>query len=192
LRGTNRHIFDYLSHEVLAAQPADVRAVLLGSSILEHMSAALCDAVLGIADSGQFLETLDAGNLFIVPLDDQRQWYRYHHLFRDFLQEQLRREQGDEVGALHRKALAYFAAAGDVERAIHHCQAAGETEKLAELVEQAAPGYLMRGRSRTVQGWLEAVPEEVAAGRPWLALGTDAGGLAAVIRGTAGLCRAGR
>jgi ATP/maltotriose-dependent transcriptional regulator MalT len=170
LRGTNRHIFDYLSQEVLAAQPADVRAFLLGSSILEQMSAALCDEVLGVEDSGQILETLEAGNLFIVPLDDEREWYRYHHLFRDFLQEQLRREQGDEVGGLRRKALAYFEAAGDVERAIHHCQAAGETEKMAELVEQAAPGYLRRGRLRTVQAWLEAVPEEVATGRPWLAL----------------------
>jgi LuxR family maltose regulon positive regulatory protein len=170
LRGSNRHIFDYLSQEVLAAQPPEVQAFLLGSSILEQMSAALCNEVLGVEDSGQILETLEAGNLFIVPLDDQRQWYRYHHLFRDFLQEQQRREQGDEVGGLHRKALAYFAAAGDVERAIHHCQAAGETEKLAGLVEQAAPGYLRRGRLRTVQGWLEAVPEEVAAGRPRLAL----------------------
>lgn len=170
LRGTNHHLFDYLSQEVLATQPPEVQAFLLGSSILEQMIAALCDAVLGIEDSGQILETLEAGNLFIVPLDDQREWYRYHHLFRDFLQEQLRRQQGDDMGGLHRKALAYFEAAGDVGRAIHHCQAAGETEKLAELVEQAAPGYLRRGRLRTVQGWLEAVPEEVTAGRPWLAL----------------------
>ena len=87
-----------------------MQAFLLRSSILEQMSAALCDEVLGIEDSRQILETLEAGNLFILPLDDQRQWYRYHHLFRDFLQEQLRREQGGDVGGLHHKARAYFAA----------------------------------------------------------------------------------
>ncbi len=170
LQGTNRYVFDYLSQEVLAAQPPEVQAFLLGSSILEQVSAELCDEVLGIEDSGQILESLEAENLFIVPLDDRRQWYRYHNLFRDFLREQLYREQGDEVRGLHRKALAYFEAAGDVGRAIHHCQAAGETEKLAELVKQAAPRYLRRGRLRTVQDWLEAVPEEVAAGQPRLAL----------------------
>lgn len=107
-RGTNRYLFDYLSEDVLAGLTREVQSFLLGSSILEQMSPNLCDALLDIANSREILEVLEAQNLFIVALDDHREWYRYHHLFRDFLQERLRRRQGDGVRALHLRAVAYL------------------------------------------------------------------------------------
>lgn len=145
-RGSHRYLFDYLSEEVLATQPPQIQSFLLHTSILAQLNPDQCDALLDTANSRQILETLETRNLFTVALDDQRQWYRYHHLFRDFLRERLRREQGDEVGALHLRAAVYFEAAGDIDQAIHHCQAAGEARKLADLIEQAVPGHLARGR----------------------------------------------
>lgn len=169
-RGTHRYLFDYLSEEVLAAQTPEVQSFLLSTSILTEMNPALCNVLLHIDNSRQILECLEAQNLFILPLDERREWYRYHSLFRDFLQERLQRQQGTEMPTLHLRAVTYFETVGDFDRAIDHCRAAGEVEKLVSLVEQAASSQLGRGRLQTVQRWLEVLPEELRADRLWLRL----------------------
>lgn len=168
--GSNRYLFDYLTEEVLATQSPKTQSFLLSSSILDQMNPNLCNKLLDIGDAGEILEALESQNLFIIALDDQRQWYRYHHLFRDFLQKRLQRRRGDQVQTLHRRAGVYFEAVGDIDRAIYHYQIAANVEKLADLIEQAAPTHLTHGRLRTVHQWLEMVPEEVLGNRPWLVL----------------------
>lgn len=169
-RGSHRYLFDYLSEEVLAIQTPEVQSFLLGSSILAQMSPTLCDALLDVDNSREILETLEAQNLFTIALDNRREWYRYHHLFRDFLLERLQYRKDDEARTLHLRAVAYFETAGDITQAIYHCQAAGDVEKLADLIEQAAPLHLAHGRLQTVQQWLETVPGELFSSRPWLGL----------------------
>ncbi len=106
--GSHRFVLDYLMEEVLQRQPERVRRFLLQTSILDRLSGPLCDAVTERDDGRSMLETLERGNLFVVPLDDQRQWYRYHHLFADVLQARLIEEQSDRVSELHRRASAWY------------------------------------------------------------------------------------
>ncbi|MGA8247100.1 MAG: helix-turn-helix transcriptional regulator, partial [Nocardioides sp.] len=107
--GDDRYVVDYLVEEVLRRQPDAVRTFLLGSSILDRLSGSLCDAVTGGTDGRAVLELLERSNLFVVPLDDQRQWYRYHHLFADVLRARLQEERPDEVAELHRRAARWYA-----------------------------------------------------------------------------------
>ena len=137
--GDDRYIVDYLVEEVLQRQAEPVRQFLLRTSILARLSGPSCDAVTGEGGGKAMLEQLDRGNLFLVPLDDRRQWYRYHHLFADVLLARLMDEQADIVPDLHRRASAWYEEHGDPSDAIRHALAAGDVEHAAELIERAMP-----------------------------------------------------
>jgi LuxR family maltose regulon positive regulatory protein len=166
--GDDRYIVDYLIEEVLIRQPDDVRSFLLRTSILSRLSGPLCDAVTGRDGGRVMLETLDRGNLFLVPLDDRRQWYRYHHLFADVLRARLLDEQPDRVPELHRRASAWWEQEGERAEAIRHALAAGDDERAADLVELAIPGMRQARQEATVLGWLRALPDPVVRRRPLL------------------------
>ena len=169
--GDDRHVVDYLVEEVVHRQPEAVRDFLLRTSVLTRLSGSLTDAVTGRADGRAMLEALDRDNLFLVPLDDQRRWYRYHHLFADMLQARLLDELPGEVPELHRRASAWHEQDGDTSAAIEHALAAGDAERAASLVEAVLPAMTKVRREAQLRRWMEALPEEVYANRPVLANG---------------------
>jgi LuxR family maltose regulon positive regulatory protein len=169
--GDDRYIVDYLAEEVLARQPAPVRDFLLQTSLLGRLNGSLCDAVTGGTGGRATLETLDRGNLFVVPLDDRRQWYRYHHLFGDVLRARLADESPDLVATLHRRASDWFAEHGDPAEAIEHALAGGHGERAADLVELAMPANRRHRQEALLRSWLERLPAEVLAVRPVLSNG---------------------
>ena len=169
--GDDRYVVDYLLEEVLQRQPDRVQAFLLQTCILGRLSGPLCDAVTGQGGGKAMLEALDRGNLFLVPLDDRRQWYRYHHLFADVLQARLLDEQPDQVPDLHRRASAWFQRSGEQSVAIGHALAAGDFQRAADLVELALTAMSQTRQEATVRGWLEVIPDEVIRVRPVLSLG---------------------
>ena len=142
--GDDRYIVDYLAEEVLQRQSAQVRDFLLQTSLLGRLSGPVCDAVTGGGGGRATLEALDRGNLFVVPLDDRRQWYRYHHLFADVLRARLAEESPDLVPELHRRASDWYAANGDRFEAIDHALAGGQFARSADLLEQAMPALATR------------------------------------------------
>jgi len=169
--GDDRYIVDYLAEEVLARQPEQVRSFLLQTSILDRLSGPLCDAVTGQDGGRAMLEALDRGNLFLVPLDDRRQQYRYHHLFADVLRARVLDEQPGRVAELHTRASQWYERNGDRSEAIRHALAGEDFERAADLVELAIPA-LRRGRQYvTLRLWLEAIPEELIKVRPVLSVG---------------------
>ena len=133
--GSNRFVIDYLADEVLARQPSEVREFLLRTAVLERLTGPLCDAVTGRADGTRMLEELERDNLFVVPLDAERSWYRYHHLFGDVLHARLLAEHADEVPVLHQRASAYYESLGLDPDAVRHALAAEDFERAARLVE---------------------------------------------------------
>jgi LuxR family transcriptional regulator, maltose regulon positive regulatory protein len=166
--GEHRYVADYLVEEVLQRQPATLRDFLLQSAILDRLHGPLCDAVTGQRDGHARLESLARGNFFVVPLDDQRQWYRYHHLFANMLRAQLMDEHPELVATLHQRASAWHEQHGSLADAIRHALAAGDPERAAEMIERALPA-LRRGRlGVTLLGWLKALPDEVLRCRPVL------------------------
>jgi LuxR family maltose regulon positive regulatory protein len=169
--GDDRYVVDYLAEEVLQRQSDRVQTFLLQTSILSRLSGPLCDAVTGQGGGKAMLEALDRGNLFLVPLDDRRRWYRYHHLFADVLQARLLDEQPDQIPDLHRRASAWYQQNGEPAVAIGHALAAGDFERAADLVELAIPTMSRTRQEATVRGWLEAIPEEVVRVRPVLSVG---------------------
>jgi LuxR family maltose regulon positive regulatory protein len=156
---------------VLQRQSDRVQTFLLQTSILSRLSGPLCDAVTGQGGGKAMLEALDRGNLFLVPLDDRRRWYRYHHLFADVLQARLLDEQPDQVPDLHRRASAWYQQNGEPAVAIGHALAAGDFERGADLIELAIPAMSRTRQEATVRGWLEAIPGEVVRVRPVLSVG---------------------
>jgi LuxR family maltose regulon positive regulatory protein len=177
--GDDRYIVDYLAEEVLQRQPRHVKDFLLQTSILDRLSGPLCDAVTG-QDSGKArLAALDRANLFLVPLDDRRQWYRYHQLFADVLQAHLLDEQPDDVPVLHRRASVWYEQNDDPSEAIGHALAAKDFERAANLVELAIPAMRKSRREAALYGWLKALPDQVIGRRPVLSVGY-AGALLAV------------
>ncbi|WP_217913518.1 LuxR C-terminal-related transcriptional regulator [Miltoncostaea marina] len=167
--GDDRFVLDYLAGEVLERQPDDVRGFLLRTSILARLTGPLCDAVTGGGGGAAMLARLERANLFLVPLDDRRRWYRYHHLFADVLQVRLLDELPGEVAALHRRAGAWAEAAGDLPEAIRHALAAGDAGRAAALVERAAPAMRRARREATLGRWIDALPAELLRTRPVLA-----------------------
>jgi len=168
--GSHRHVFDYLADEVLSRQPEPIQSFLLGTCVLERMTGALCDAVTK-RDGGQVtLERLEIENLFVVALDNERIWYRYHHLFADFLRERLRKANPDRLPGLHRRASDWLEAQGLEREAIRHAFAAGETDTAARLIEQVAQSMWAGGEVSTLLALLEALPEETMLARPRLSL----------------------
>ena len=169
--GDDRHVVDYLVEEVVHRQPEAVRDFLLRTSVLSRLSGPLTDAVTGRTDGRAMLEALDRDNLFLVPLDDQRRWYRYHHLFADMLQARLLDELPGEARELHCRASAWFEEEGDTTAAVEHALAAGDVDRAAGLVEAALPVMTKERREAQLRRWMEALPDEVYARRPVLANG---------------------
>src|SRR6478735_3473585 len=169
--GDDRYIVDFLAEEVLQRQPEHVQHFLLQTSILDRLSGPLCDAVTGQDGGRAKLTALERGNLFVVPLDDRRQWYRYHQLFADVLHARLRDEQPDDVPDLHRRASEWYEQNGEPSEAIRHALAAGDFGRAADLVELAIPAMLRIRQEVAVLGWLELLPDEVVRVRPVLSVG---------------------
>ena len=166
--GDDRYIVDYLVEEVLQRQPSHVREFLLHTSVLERLNGPLCDAVTGQGRGRAMLETLDRGNLFLVALDDQRQWYRYHHLFADVLRTRLAEESPERVDVLHQLASDWFADNDARFDAIRHAIAGHHFARAAELVELAVPALLRDRQEALLRGWIELLPEELLQDRPVL------------------------
>jgi LuxR family transcriptional regulator, maltose regulon positive regulatory protein len=168
--GDNRYIVDYLVEEVLQRQPERVRSFLLQTSILDRLDGSLCDAVTSQERGQAQLEALERGNFFVVPLDDRRHWYRYHHLFADVLATHVRAEQPDLLATLHRRASAWYVQHGAAADAIRHALAGEDFAHAADLVELAATAMSRSRQEATLLGWLRALPNEVVRARPVLSV----------------------
>ncbi len=171
LTGSNRYIMDYLVEEVLERQPDQVQAFLLQTSVLGHLSGPLCDAVVAEGAQGQqTLEYLDRANLFVIPLDNRREWYRYHRLFADLLRKRLSQTDPTLEATLHRRASAWHERHGYAAAAIDHALSAGDFERAADLMEQTAEETVMRSELVTFLRWVARLPDEFLAARPSLAV----------------------
>ena len=169
--GSHRYVLDYLAEEVLEHQSEQVRTFLLETSVLEGLSGALCDAVTGRPGSQALLEGAERAGLFLIPLDEVRGWWRYHHLFADLLRARLQAEQPGRVPRLHRNAAAWYAERGLADDAIRHAVAAGEMSLAARLIEQHFDAvHSLRGEAATVQRWLTPLPADLVRSRPRLLL----------------------
>jgi LuxR family maltose regulon positive regulatory protein len=175
--GDDRHLVDYLAGEVLDEQSADVRRFLVRTSVLRRLCAPLCDALTEDGRSLELLAEIERSNLFLVALDNRREWYRYHHLFGRLLQLELERAEPELVPELHRRACEWCRAEGHVGDAIHHAAAAGDLETASDLIADNWMGFFNHGRLATVAAWLDALPVEtvetdrrLAVARAWLAL----------------------
>ncbi len=168
--GGDRHVVDYLVEEVLQRQPEPVRAFLLQTAILDRLSGPLCDAVTGRDDSRRLLDSLERGNLFLIPLDDARRWYRYHHLFADVLRVHAV-EDPDRVADRHHRASVWYAQHGLPAEAIRHALAARDFDRAADLIEPIVPGMNRDRQEATLLGWLKALPDDLFRARPVLNLG---------------------
>ncbi|MDN5796316.1 MAG: tetratricopeptide repeat protein [Intrasporangium sp.] len=170
--GSDRFVLDYLVEEVLEGQPDTIRSFLLSTCVLDELSGPLCDALVGRTDSQQTLETLELMNLFVVPLDDARRWWRYHHLFADALRARLVGHDPERARGLHHQAASWYGAHGRLTDAIPHALAGNDTEQAADLVELALPQLRRRREDRTLRRWLQALPEDVRGRRALLATGS--------------------
>ena len=168
--GGDRHVADYLVAEVLERQPPELREFLLRTSLLERLSGPLCDAVLETQGSAELLGELEASNLFVVPLDDRRQWYRNHQLFADLLRLQLGAREPALVPVLHRRAAAWHQAAGNVDEAIGHASAAGDLAEAGALIARHWAAHWLGGQRATVARWLDGLAEEAILADPPVAL----------------------
>jgi LuxR family maltose regulon positive regulatory protein len=189
--GTNRYIMDYLLEEVLASQSPEVQRFLLYTSILERLTAPLCDAVLADGEgskresddrstrseslfagqSASILEYLERANLFLVPLDDERIWYRYHHLFAELLRTQLQRSLGAQgVAQLHVRAADWHGQHGSILAAIHHASAASDDERVEHFIEQNYMELVSRGEQSWLRSWTGKLGKELVYSRPWLCI----------------------
>ncbi|GAA2160349.1 LuxR C-terminal-related transcriptional regulator [Pedococcus bigeumensis] len=170
--GDDRFIVDYLVEEVLSRQPPAIRDFLLRTSVLDQLSGPLCDAVTGQSGGTDTLVDLERQNLFVIPLDARRRWYRYHHLFADVLRAHLAADTaGPTAAELHDRASNWFEDDGQLTPAVRHAVAAGDHEKAAALMEQAIPDLLRQRQEATVVGWVDVVPDDVVRARPVLAMG---------------------
>jgi LuxR family maltose regulon positive regulatory protein len=175
--GDNRHIVDYLMAEVLDGQPPHLRSFLLRTSVLGRLSGALCDAMLQTSGSASVLEKIERENLFVVPLDTSRHWYRYHQLFGELLRTELRRSEPDLVADLHRRAATWFETEGLVDEAVRHLVAGGDIARSADLIAADWVDEFNGGGLSTVSGMLDLLPEEtvlqdprLSVARAWIAL----------------------
>ena len=170
--GSNRYVLDFLAEEVLERQSEQVRAFLLETSVLERLSGPLCDTVTGRTGSQALLEQVERAGLFLVPLDEVRGWWRYHHLFADLLRARLEQEQPGRVPVLHRNAATWYEQRGLADDAIRHAVVAGEMTWAARLIERHYDAvFFLRGEAATIHRWLAALPEDLVRSRPRLLLG---------------------
>jgi LuxR family transcriptional regulator, maltose regulon positive regulatory protein len=158
--GSHVYVAEYLIEEVLERQPQDVKTFLLQTSILERLNAALCETVSGRPDSQDVLKYLYQSNLFVHPLDDEGQWFRYHHLFADLLQARIRQSLSDgDIAALHRRAAAWFEQAGMISEAMEHSLTAKDYSHAIQIIGNAALPMILQAHVRTVDGWLQDIPQ---------------------------------
>jgi LuxR family maltose regulon positive regulatory protein len=168
--GSHRFILDYLVEEVLDRQPDDVQDFLCQTAVLERLTSPLCDAVTGRSDSQAILTRLERANLFLVPLDDERRWYRYHHLFADLLRSRLERSRPDQVINLHWQASAWYEEQELIVEAVMHALAARDLDRVVRLVEEHVLGLMEHGNLGILVGWLNVLPIELVRSRPWLSI----------------------
>ncbi|MBI5563730.1 MAG: AAA family ATPase, partial [Chloroflexi bacterium] len=168
--GSNRYILDYLVDEVLHRQPEDIQHFLLRTAVLDRFTGALCDAITGQANGQTTLEQLEQANLFIVPLDQHRTWYRYHSIFAEFLRSRLTHAAtGSDVAEWHRRASRWYEQQGLLIEAVNHALQAHDIEQAASLIESAAhDAMFIYGDARTLIGWLDALPDVLIQARPRL------------------------
>ncbi len=168
--GSQRYILDYLMEEVLRRQPPPVQTFLLHTSILERLSAPLCDAVLQQTDSQEILEFLERANVFVVPLDGQRRWFRYHALFAEALRSRLEQTEGEVISTLHLRASRWYAEQGFLTEAARHAISAQDWPRVADLIEQEYAFIWGHSEHAMVRHWLEKLPVEIVRSRPRLCL----------------------
>ncbi|WP_129663812.1 helix-turn-helix transcriptional regulator [Phytoactinopolyspora endophytica] len=180
--GSDRFVADYVHSEVLAQLPDDLVRFLMHTAVLDRMCGSLCDAVLERTGSSQVLTSIENSNVFLVPLDHQREWYRYHHLFRDVLMARLAAYEPDLVPTLHRRAGDWCEQRGMLEEAFHHASCAADDDRAASLLEQLAPRLYRTGRVEALQVWLARLDEKAIERRPLLAV---VAGSAAALTGDA-------
>ncbi len=168
--GDDRYVVDYLAEEVLQRQPESVRTFLLETSVLDRLSGSLCDAVTARDGSAALLESLDRANLFLVPLDDRRRWYRYHHLFADVLRAHLQDERPDVVHELHRRASEWYEQHDERSEAIRHAVAALDYPRAADLIELSIPALSSSRQESLALAWLQALPDAIFSVRPVLSV----------------------
>ena len=168
-RGSHRYVIDYLMDEVLRIQTAEIRQFLYQTSILDRFNASLSAAVTGREDTHEILSQLEQSNLFLVPLDERREWYRYHHMFGDFLRTELEDQQ---QALLHQQAAAWFEANGLIPEAVQHALRTGDSNQAADLIERAmmVPTTWSGGQVSLIESWLKALPEASVRSRPQLAI----------------------
>jgi LuxR family maltose regulon positive regulatory protein len=164
--GSNRFVVDFLTEEVLSRQPEHIRQFLTRTSILDRFNAPLCDTVAGTATAAKIIDLLERENLFLVPLDDDRQWFRYHHLFAQMLRSQLVRTEPEIVPDLHRRASAWHRAEGSPEEAIRHALAAGDARGATDLIARYWHVFVFAGRAATVRRWLSSLGDDRIQGDP--------------------------
>lgn len=169
--GSHRFVLDYLVEEVLQRQPEHIRRFLLQTSILDRLCGSLCNAITTQEDGKAMLETLERGNLFVIPLDDRRHWYRYHHLFAEMLRTYLTEEQADLVPTLHRRASAWFEQNDLPAEAIRHALSAEDFEHAADLIERVWLEMDLSYQSAAWLIWAKALPDELIRTRPVVCVG---------------------
>jgi LuxR family maltose regulon positive regulatory protein len=169
--GGHHYVLEYLTEEVVRRQPERDQRFLLQTSILERLCGPLCDALTGESDGETMLANLRRRNLFILPLDDEHRWYRYHHLFADLLGNLLRQEwPAEHIQALHLRACEWYERHGLTAEAGHHALAAGDFERMARLIERHSLAMATGGELATLLRWIDALPEDLARSRPWLCI----------------------
>jgi len=168
--GSHHYIIDYLVDEVVALQSDEVRSFLYKTSILDRFCAPLSDAVLEISDSRGIIRDIDEANLFLIPLDDERRWYRYHHLFAEFLIQRLQEREPKDIPELHRRASEWFENDGLIVEAVNHSLVGEDYERAAQLVENIGPDMMMRSEFDQLEKWLDAMPKELVENWPWLCI----------------------
>ncbi|MBE2222610.1 MAG: LuxR family transcriptional regulator, partial [Anaerolineae bacterium] len=167
--GSHRFVLDYLVEEVLHQQPEHVQRFLLQTAVLDQLTASLCNALTGEANGQQILESLERANLFLVPLDNERHWYRYHHLFAELLRQRLQQStEADDIAALHIRASQWYEANGLELEAFHHATVAHDVERAVRLIEGEGLPLYFRGEVAPVQQWLDTLPEAEFNARPAL------------------------
>jgi LuxR family transcriptional regulator, maltose regulon positive regulatory protein len=164
--GDNRFIVDFLAEEVLGRQPPEIRQFLARTSVLGRFCAPLCAAVTGAGDAAGIIEVLERENLFVVPLDETRRWFRYHHLFAQVLHAELVRTEGGLIPELHRRAGAWHRAAGSAGEAVQHALAGADPAEAIDLIARHWPAYIGVGRAGTVRDWLRSLGDDQIAASP--------------------------
>ena len=168
--GGHRLVLDFLIEEVLGQQPKNIQNFLLQTAILDRMTGSLCDTVTGQDDGQQTLEMLDRANLFIIPLDEERCWYRYHHLFGDLLRQRLRQIQAEQLNELHNKACEWYKQNGLIDQAIEHAFKSMDFDQAAYLIQSQVDVLWQRGEHGKLRRWVQALPEKLLLTEPQLGI----------------------